>query len=117
VSLCVLITLFARYADLERFPISAYVNIGVIMILSLSSIGLLGLDLGYTLRDRKTGEEGEKIYENQVSILWNIVYWGSLVFGSIFTNFLTRYWQSGHFSMGRRVTHVLKVTFHQMFIT
>lgn len=104
-----LVTMFARYADAERFPISAYLNIGMVFILSFSSIGLLGLDLAFTLRDREDGI-GQKIYDTEVSILWNIVYWGSLVFGTIFSNFLTRYWQSGHFTVGRRIKHVLKVS-------
>lgn len=55
VATSVLITLFARYADLERFPISAYLNIGLTYLLSLSSVGLLGIDLAYTLRDREDG--------------------------------------------------------------
>lgn len=52
VALCVLITLFARYADAERFPLSAYLNIGLTYLLSLSSLGLLGIDLAFTLKDR-----------------------------------------------------------------
>jgi hypothetical protein len=55
VSVCVLVTLFAKYADLNRFPISAFLNIGMVYVLSISSIGLLGLDLAFTLRDREDG--------------------------------------------------------------
>ena len=51
-AICVLISLFARYADIERFPISAYINIGLTYFLSLTSIGLLGIDLAYTLTHR-----------------------------------------------------------------
>ena len=58
VSTCVLVTLFARYADMERFPVSAYVNIGLTYLLSLSSIGLLGIDLAYTLKMRSQNESG-----------------------------------------------------------
>lgn len=107
VAICVLVTLFSRYADLERFPTSAYLNIGLTYLLSLSSIGLLGLDLAYTIRDRQDGIES-KIYETETAVLWNIVYWGSLITGTVFSNFLTRYWQCGHFTMGRRIKYVLK---------
>jgi hypothetical protein len=55
VSLCVLLSLFARYASLDRFPVSAFINIGLIYLLAFSSFGLLGLDLAYTLYSRKVG--------------------------------------------------------------
>lgn len=53
VSLSVLITIFARYADSEKFPISAYLNIGMTYFYSLSSIGMLAVDLGFTLYNRE----------------------------------------------------------------
>ena len=52
VAVCSLITVFARYVDSERFPISAYFQVGVIYFLSLCSIGLLAIDLSFTLQDR-----------------------------------------------------------------
>jgi hypothetical protein len=104
------VTLFARYADTERFPTSAFANIGATYLLSLSSIGLLALDLAFTLRDRDDKDTSSKIYETELSVLWNIVYWGSLVTGTIFSTFLTRYWQSGHFTVMRRAKHALKVS-------
>ena len=107
-SACVLVTLFARYADEDRFPTSAYANIGLTYLLSLSSIGLLGLDLAFTLRDR--ADATSPVYETELSILWNIVYWGSLVSGTVFSTFLSRYWQSGHFTVMARVKHTIKVS-------
>lgn len=106
VATCVLITLFARYASLDRFPTSAFANIGLVYLLSLSSVGLLGLDLAFTLRSREAGEE--LVGSTEVAVLWNIVYWGSLVFGTVFSGFLTRYWQSGHFTVAKRIKHTLK---------
>ena len=106
--MCVLLSLFARYASLDRFPVSAFINIGLIYLLAFSSFGLLGLDLAYTLYARKIGQDGQA-YKTEVGILWNIVYWGSLVTGTVFNTFLSRYWQSGHFTVMRRVTHTLKV--------
>lgn len=52
VSICSLITVFARYVDSESFPPSAYFQVGIIYFLSLSSIGLLAIDLSFTLQDR-----------------------------------------------------------------
>ena len=121
VATCVLVTLFARYADTERFPTSAFVNIGLTYLLSLSSIGLLGLDLAFTLRDRVDNDSNSKVFGTEVSVLWNIVYWGSLVSGTIFSNFLTRYWQSGHFTVIRKVKHTFKVSIlsktHSLILT
>ena len=54
---CVTTSLFAMYIDTQRFPTSAYVNISLIYLLSLSSMGLLGLDLAYTLFDRERKED------------------------------------------------------------
>ena len=42
-------TIFARYVDSEKFPLSAYYNIGMCYFFSLSSIGLLGVDLAFTI--------------------------------------------------------------------
>lgn len=55
-SFCVLFTLLNRYADTERFPKTAFFNIGCSMMWSLSSIGFLGIDLGFTLRNRQDGD-------------------------------------------------------------
>jgi hypothetical protein len=52
VAICSLITVFARYVDSERFPFSAYFQVGIIYFLSLCSIGLLAIDLSFTLQDR-----------------------------------------------------------------
>ena len=87
---------------------SAFVNIGITLFLSLSSLGLLGIDLAFTLKDRSDGG-GQQLYETEIAVLWNIVYFGSLVTGTVLSNFLTRYWQSGHFTVMRRVKHALKV--------
>ncbi len=93
-----LVSLFARYVSLERFPISAFVNIGLTYLLSLSSLGLLGLDLAYTLYTRGGDDRNILLeYQGEVRVLWTIVYWGSLATGTICSTFLTRYWQSGHF--------------------
>jgi hypothetical protein len=54
-----MLSLFARYADTERFPISAYINIGLTSILSLASVGLLGIDLAYTLKVRTNNTPSE----------------------------------------------------------
>ena len=40
--------------------------------------------------------------------MWNIIYWGSLLFGSVFNQFFTRYWQSGHFKVWGRVKQTAK---------
>jgi hypothetical protein len=56
VAICSLITVFARYVDSERFPFSAYFQVGIIYFLSLSSIGLLAIDLSFTLQDRYQGD-------------------------------------------------------------
>lgn len=103
-----MMSLFTRYADTDRFPVSAYINIGLTNVLSLSSVGLLGIDLAYTLKVRKNNTASQE-EEIDAAVLWNIVYWGSLLFGTVTSNFLAQYWQSGHFSPARKIRFVLKV--------
>ena len=52
VSVCVLVTIFARYVDSEKFPFSAYFNIGMTYFYSLMSMGILAVDLGFSLYNR-----------------------------------------------------------------
>lgn len=52
VAIAFLITIFARYVDTEKFPPSAFYNIGMTFFLSMSSIGLLAVDLSFTLFNR-----------------------------------------------------------------
>ncbi len=42
--------------------------------------------------------------------MWNVIYWGSLLFGSVLSQFFTRYWQSGHFKVWDRTKQTLKVS-------
>lgn len=53
-SVCVVVTIFARYVDSERFPLSAYFNIGMTYFYSLMSMGILAVDLGFSLYNRET---------------------------------------------------------------
>jgi hypothetical protein len=41
--------------------------------------------------------------------MWNIIYWGSVLFGSVLNQFFTKYWQMGHFTVCDRVKHTIKV--------
>lgn len=44
-----------------------------------------------------------------MKVLWNFVYWGSLLHGSILNLFFKKYWTSGHFTIGGRIKQALKV--------
>ena len=110
VSFCALVTMFARYVDLERFPASAFFNIGFIYLYSFMSIGMLAVDLSFSLYNRSRNDEEQQAKDESVlRIVWNVIYWGSMVHGSILSNFFSKYWTSGHFSMGRRIKHAFKV--------
>ena len=45
-----------------------------------------------------------------MSFLWNFVYWGSLVHGTLLAKFYSKFWTSGHFSVCGKVKHSLKVS-------
>jgi len=109
VAICSLITVFARYVDSERFPISAYFHVGVIFLLSLCSIGLMAIDLSFTLVDRYQNDL-ESLNKSKYFIvgMWNVIYWGSMLFGSVLSQFFTRYWQNGHFRVWDRIKSTIK---------
>lgn len=85
-----MITVFAMFVDSERFPVSAYFQIGAIYFLSFCSIGLLAIDLAFTLEDRYYGDlDSIKTHKTFLTLMWNIIYWGSLLFGSILSQFFS----------------------------
>eukprot|EP00347_Sterkiella_histriomuscorum_P020171 403338832 len=108
-SICVLVTIFARYVDSEKFPISAYFNIGMTYFYSLMSIGILAVDLGFSLYNRETQSlEEQESYQTLMKVLWNIIYWGSLTHGTFLNKFFSKYWTSGHFTIGGRIKSSIK---------
>jgi hypothetical protein len=120
VSISITVSIFARYAWFQHFPISAILNIGVAFVLSFFQIGLAATDLAFTKRARaQYGENGQdseehRVLRNFMSALWFIVYWGTIVTGSILMQFLKRYWTCGQFSVGSKVKFVLKKMFVQI---
>jgi hypothetical protein len=91
--------MFARYADLEKFPKSAFFNIGMTYFFAFSSIGLLSIDLGFTLLNKEANNEADQ--ENHailMAVMWNVIYWGGILHGTILSKFFQKYWTSGHFT-------------------
>ena len=43
-----------------------------------------------------------------MNILWFVVFWGNLIFGSFVIKFFQNYWVSGHFSVKSRIIFTLK---------
>lgn len=52
ISISVTISILARYAWLEHFPVSAFLNIGVTFVLSFFQIGLAATDIAFTKKSR-----------------------------------------------------------------
>ena len=42
-------------------------------------------------------------------VFWNIIYWCSIAFGTIFSRFFQRYWRTGNFTLFGRVLEALKL--------
>ena len=79
-------------------------------LLSLSSIGLLAIDLSFSLYNEYHGNISEQDSHTIVfSWIWNIAQWGTILFGTVLNKFFQKYWTSGHFNIGRRIVHALKV--------
>ena len=44
----------------------------------------------------------EKLHKG-LFIVWNVVYWSVIVFGTVCNTFLQRYWRTGHYSVISKV--------------
>ena len=88
-SVALMVTIFLRYISTESFPLSAYFVIGAAYIIAFGQIGILATDLSYSFYFRETpGSDDEyEIFHADMFILWNILYWGNLVVGTVFTKF------------------------------
>ena len=53
ISICITISIFAKFAYLEHFPFSAFLNIGTLFVLSFFQIGLASIDIAFTKRNRE----------------------------------------------------------------
>ena len=114
-SLSLTVSILARYAWFEHFPLSAKLNIGATFVLGFFQIGLTATDLAFTIKRRQLSEhdqvdefqEENEVLETFMNCLWFVVYWGNIVTGSIFMQFLKQYWTCGHFSIGSQVKWVV----------
>lgn len=72
-------------------------------------LGLLATDLAFTLKNRATNDlENQAKFNGLMNVLWSVVYWGNLIFGSGVIKFFQYYWVSGHFSVKSRIKYTLK---------
>jgi hypothetical protein len=110
------VSILARYAWFEHFPLSASLNIGATFTLGFFQIGLTATDLAFTIKRRERSvqhneddefSEEYDVLETIMNGLWFVVYWGNIVTGSIFMQFLKRYWTCGHFSVGSQIKWVV----------
>jgi uncharacterized membrane protein len=86
VSICITISIFARYAWFEHFPVSAILNIGITFVLSFFQIGLAATDLAFTKKARAQNvqdSDEQRTLKTFMSVLWFIVYWGTILTGSV----------------------------------
>jgi len=83
------ISIFLRYVSTEKFPVSAFFNIGITYFFAFSKIGMLAVDLAFTRynRDHDLGQhqEGFIVF---MTVVWNVLYFGNIIFGT----FLNKFW-------------------------
>ena len=61
-AIAVIVSIFARYVDMDKFTSSAFFAIGMTFFFALSSIGLLAIDLSFTLyNENKARDEETKV--------------------------------------------------------
>jgi hypothetical protein len=105
------VTLFDRYAYFEHFPISAVLNIGATISLSFFQIGLAAVDSAFTKNRRAKAARGEPVDHSAkwlMDVLWIIVYWLTILTGTVLMQFYGYYWQSGYFTRWGRTREAVK---------
>lgn len=89
ISLCIVATLFLRYASPDRFPISAFINIGLTYFFSLCTLGFLAVDIAFTRYNEVTEDSIEQEeFLTAMRTVWNIVYFGNIICGTVVNKFL-----------------------------
>lgn len=79
-STAVTVWVFCRYSSKQKFPKTAYLNIGLTMFFSLASIGILATDVGFTLYyEHENDIESQVDHHDLMYIFWNILYWGNII--------------------------------------
>lgn len=111
ISISVTITIFAVYAYYEHFPISAILNIGTTLVLSFFQIGLTATDLAFTKYNKHkkvdTNHEEFKALNAIMLAVWYLVYFGTLICGTVLKTFYKYYWSSGQFSVRNKIKAAL----------
>ena len=103
------VSIMARFVWKEHFPTSAFFNIGTTLTLSFFQIGLAATDLVFTKKNRANGNlESYDQMHTTMTVLWLIVYWGTIITGSVFMQFFKIYWASGRFTIKSKVKFVFK---------
>ena len=96
ISICATVSILARYVWLEHFPLSAFLNIGSAFVLCFFQIGLAATDIAFTRKSRANADqEGHKQLQDLMRALWFLVYWGTVLTGTVFMQFFKLYWTSG----------------------
>lgn len=107
-SFCFTISIFRRYANFQFFPISAILNIGATFFLSFVQIGIAATDITFTKRRRELKDKDNEWLKTFMDILWFVVFWASMICGSVLMQFYKRYWISGAFSASKRIAFAMK---------
>ena len=117
ISVSVTISILARYAWLDHFPVSAFLNIGVTFVLSFFQIGLAATDIAFTKKSRaRNNTEAFQSLQGLMRVLWYLVYCGTIISGSVLMQFFKLYWTSGRFSMKSNIKFVLKSLLKKILI-
>ena len=103
------LTILITYIDKEFCPWSGYFVIGGCFFFSFTMVGLLATDLSFTLKNQSQERLTSQLtFNSWMNVAWQIVYWSNFLFGTLLKTFYSKYWLSGHFSVGSKTKHALK---------
>mmetsp|Transcript_33362 Transcript_33362/g.24110 ORF Transcript_33362/g.24110 Transcript_33362/m.24110 type:complete len:116 (+) Transcript_33362:187-534(+) len=109
ISTASVVTMLARYTSTEMFPFEAYIVLGTAYWFGFMSIGLLAVDLSFTLFNQANSDiENQDNLDRIMNGTWSAVYWGNIIMGSFVIKFYQKYWLSGRFSKASKCKQALK---------
>lgn len=109
ISLACIITILFTYINTEFFSIDAYITIPILYTLTFLKIIIISADIAAlaTYKNKEVQFDLSSYLEG-LNIAWIVIYWLSIIFGSIITNFQTYYWMQGYSTVGKNILGAFK---------
>lgn len=109
ISLASIITILFTYINTDFFSIDAYITIPILYSLTFLKIIIISADIAaFTTYKNQVIDFDLISYLDGLNVAWIVIYWLSIVFGAVITNFQTYYWMQGYSTVGKNIIGAFK---------